>query len=286
MDDIQNSTEEFEIEEVIDEPETSSIDDFIKELEAKEKDLHISTEMVVEVEDTDVDGGGFDYDEIVRREAARAIEAYKDHPVLEQPVGIPRKGNGVAFDSDEVLRLREQVEKLETERATITDVARRSKIDFDNFRKRTERERNETFNQVLVNLAKQMLPVLDNMSRALDSTKDIGGDATSDFRHFIDGVFLVNQQLIDVLEEMGVQPILSIGEPFDPHLHDAVATEENSEFEHNTVIAEILRGYRIGEKVIRPAMVKVSALPGGAGTTPINDPDFLEDPDQDNSSLD
>ncbi len=69
---------------------------------------------------------------------------------------------------------------------------------------------------------------------------------------------LVNQQLGEVLEEMGVQPIVAVGEPFDPHFHEAVATETNDEVPPHTITAELLRGYRIDDKVIRASMVKVS----------------------------
>ena len=70
---------------------------------------------------------------------------------------------------------------------------------------------------------------------------------------------LVNQQLNEVLAEMGVQPISSVGEHFDPHFHEAVAMEETEEFPPNTITAEFLRGYRIGDKIVRASMVKVSA---------------------------
>lgn len=89
-------------------------------------------------------------------------------------------------------------------------------------------------------------------------------DKRSDIQPFIDGVVLVSQQVNDVLAEMGVQPIATVGEAFDPHYHEAVATEESDEFDPNTISAELLRGYRIGERVIRHSMVRVTKqkLPG------------------------
>jgi len=101
-----------------------------------------------------------------------------------------------------------------------------------------------------------MLPVLDNMNRALDSASNLSN--TQEIQHFFDGIVLVNQQLNEVLAEMGVQPIAAVGERFDPHFHEAVATEETDEVPPNTITAEFLRGYRIDNKVVRASMVKVS----------------------------
>jgi len=85
---------------------------------------------------------------------------------------------------------------------------------------------------------------------------------------------MVNQQLNEVLAEMGVLPIASIGEPFDPHFHEAVATEVSTEFPPNTVTGELLRGYRVGDRVIRAAMVKVStAAPPAPPKAPAPDTD-------------
>jgi len=80
---------------------------------------------------------------------------------------------------------------------------------------------------------------------------------------------LVSQQLNEILAEMGVQPILAVGERFDPHYHEAVATETNDDFPSQTVTAELLRGYRLGEKIIRPSMVKVSMTTSTGSLPPL-----------------
>jgi len=82
---------------------------------------------------------------------------------------------------------------------------------------------------------------------------------SKEFRHFLHGVELINKQLNEVLESLGVQPIAAVGERFDPHVHEAVACESSDEYEPDTVIEELTRGYRIGERLLRPAMVKVAA---------------------------
>ena len=82
-----------------------------------------------------------------------------------------------------------------------------------------------------------------------------------EFKQFFDGIALVNQQINEVLSGMGVQPITTVGETFDPNFHEAVATEENTDLPPNTISAELLRGYRIGNMVIRHSMVKVTTAP-------------------------
>ncbi len=235
--------------------EEVSIDEFFRQLEAKEKDLDISSEMVIEIED----------DESFDEEAADEIPEPSLLSIEPEKVAPP-----VIFQDDvssklEVLTLRNELVKLQTqmtrvenERAEMFDISRRRHSEFENFKNRTEREREETFRSQLGSLAFQMLPVLDNMSRALDSTKTFSEEKTIEFQQFFKGIELVSQQLNEVLAEMGVEPITAVGEKFDPHQHEAVATEVTDEIASNTVTEELMRGYRIGEKIIRPSMVKVS----------------------------
>jgi molecular chaperone GrpE len=160
---------------------------------------------------------------------------------------------------NKIQNLQSQISKIEAERTELIENARRRNTDFDNFKKRTERERSETFRNQLGNLAHQILPVLDNLDRALDAATNFNKESSNDFQQFFEGIMLVSQQLGEILAEMGIQPIASVGESFDPHFHEAVATEETAEFSPHTIIEELLRGYRIGEKVIRPSMVKVAS---------------------------
>jgi len=242
--DSQNM-KEFEFEDSL------SIDDFIKELEAKEKDLHISSELVIEIEDSDFDDKNI-------------TEFLKPASPIENGQNrLPTSLNDEVSDKTETLEneistLQDQISKLETQRVELFEISRRRQTDFDNYKNRTERERSETFRKQLGNLAEKMLPVLDNLNRALDSAAHFSNENLQDFQQFFDGIVLVNQQLNEVLAGMGVQPIASVGEPFDPHFHEAVATEETSEVPPQMITAELLRGYRIDDKVIRPSMVKVS----------------------------
>ena len=82
---------------------------------------------------------------------------------------------------------------------------------------------------------------------------------SKEFKHFLHGVELINKQLNDVLESLGIQPIAAVGERFDPHVHEAVVTEPSDKYEPDIVSEEITRGYRIGDRLLRPAMVKVAS---------------------------
>jgi len=119
----------------------------------------------------------------------------------------------------------------------------------------------------LSDLATKMLPVLDNLSRALAVADKVESKA-KDFALFLEGVVLVNKQLNDVLGELGIEEIPSTGHAFDPEIHEAVAIEAHSEHPPNTVLEEMLRGYRIDKKVIRHSMVKVSAAIGSQTKLP------------------
>jgi len=238
----------------IEEENSLSIEDFIKELEAKEKDLQISSDLAIEIDESDFDDSN-PPDFIKAEFSGEPVKSLE----LQMPVSNPAVNDKLVAEFEGKLsQLKLQVSKLETERADLAETARRRQLDFDNYRKRTERDRSDTFLNQISNLATQMLPVLDNLNRALDFAASHSEGRSQDFHQFFEGIVLVNQQLNEILAEMGVSPIASVGEYFDPHFHEAVAAEESAEFPLNMVTGELLRGYRIGDKVIRPAMVKVS----------------------------
>lgn len=263
-------------------PETAdgslvSFEDFIKELEEKEKDLQIVTsEIFVEIE-------GYEDEFATESDESKIADLNKiPSPQQEKPSAAPAAAAAAGIDhskqiqlSREVAELRQQIRRLEKEREEMRDVISRRQNDFDNYRKRTERDRHETFRNLVGNLAGQMLPVIDNLNRALDSSDATSDEKSPEFQHFLDGIFMVNQQLNEVLSEMGIEPINSLGETFDPHLHEAAATETNGEVPPNTITKELIRGYRMGEKIIRHAVVKVSAG-NGFGNTNTDSPAAAE----------
>jgi molecular chaperone GrpE len=158
----------------------------------------------------------------------------------------------------ELRRVESELKKLTDERQELNDKLARRTADFDNFRKRTERERTETYDRALGEVVRRLLPVLDNLQRALDAERVIEVKESEEFRHFLHGVELINRQLGGVLEGLGIEVVPTVGEHFDPHVHEAVATEETNAHEPDTVTQEMQRGYRLGDKLLRPAMVKVA----------------------------
>ncbi|HEV7745040.1 MAG TPA: nucleotide exchange factor GrpE [Pyrinomonadaceae bacterium] len=158
----------------------------------------------------------------------------------------------------ELVATRAELKRLESEVKELRDGLARRQADFENYRKRMERERSETFNRVVVDIAAKLLPVLDNLKRALETEASVEASESDEFRHFLSGVDLIYKQLYGVLDALGVKPVLAEGEKFDPHLHEAVVTEPTDDYEPDMVMQEIVRGFRVGEKLIRPALVKVS----------------------------
>lgn len=158
----------------------------------------------------------------------------------------------------ELKRVEGELKKLTDERHELNDRLARRQADFENYRKRTERERTEAYNRATGEVVSRLLPVLDNLRRALAAEESFESGESDEFGHFLRGVELIEKQLAGVLEGLGVEPVPTVGEKFDPHIHEAVVTEETDEYEPDTVMEEMRRGYRLGDKLIRPAMVKVS----------------------------
>jgi molecular chaperone GrpE len=183
-----------------------------------------------------VNSAGSDEDE-ARRQGAEAV-----------------KGPAMA----ELLATRAELKRVEAARAELQETLARRQADFENYRKRIERERGETYNRVVGDVVSQLLPVIDNLRRALDAEATMEATESEEFRHFLHGVELIDKQLRNVLEGLGVQPVEAVGQPFDPHIHEAVATEPSDDYEPDTVVQELVRGYRLGEKLLRPAIVKVA----------------------------
>ena len=159
----------------------------------------------------------------------------------------------------ELIATRAELKRLETALAEAKENAARRQADFENYRKRIERDRGETHNRIVADVARKLLPVVDNLGRALEAERSLETHESPEFRHFLHGVELISKQLTEVLESMGIHPISAVGEPFDPHIHEAVVMEPSDEFEPDTVIEEIARGYKIGDRLLRPSMVKVAA---------------------------
>jgi molecular chaperone GrpE len=128
----------------------------------------------------------------------------------------------------------------------------RKAAEFDNYRRRVERERREHADQSIVALLQDLLLVVDDFDRAL--TVDAGESASA----YRKGIELIHTKLHDLLRKQGVKPIEALGTPFDPNLHQAVLQEETDDHPDGEVIGELRKGYTMGDRLLRPAMVKVA----------------------------
>ncbi|WP_375782065.1 nucleotide exchange factor GrpE [Paenibacillus baekrokdamisoli] len=129
----------------------------------------------------------------------------------------------------------------------------RVQADFDNFRRRTLKEKEELGQYASMKLIGQLLPVVDNFGRAIEAAKS-GGDVES----FAKGVDMIFRQLEQVLEQEGLKAMETVGVPFNPDIHQAIMQVESEEHEEGIVVEEVQKGYMLKDKVLRPAMVKVS----------------------------
>jgi molecular chaperone GrpE len=139
---------------------------------------------------------------------------------------------------------------LAAENKLLKDRVLRTLADFENFRKRSDREKADFFKYSLANVMKDIVPVLDNFDRALDHAEE--GD------EFHKGVLLIYKQLYDILQKHGLTPIDEAGVPFDPNIHEAVVREESDSVPSHTVVAILQKGYFLYDRLLRPALVKVA----------------------------
>ena len=156
-------------------------------------------------------------------------------------------------DSGRQESLEEQLKAKEEELAQCKDKMLRLAAELENFKKRVEREKLEHMKYALEEFAKELLPFLDNLERAVASAKD-----AKDINQLIEGIEYTLSGYLKTLERFGLKAFAAEGQRFDPNYHEALSVEERDDVEHNTVLKELLRGYTLHEKVLRPALVVVS----------------------------
>ena len=155
---------------------------------------------------------------------------------------------------EETPAVESELEALRAEKANYLDRLARLQAEFDNFRKRSVRDQQDFRDYALAEALRSLLPILDSLDRALKTT----GVSVEDFRS---GIELVDKQFHDALSKLGVEPVGAEGETFDPNLHQAVQMVDTDEVEDHRVIDELQRGYRIKDRLLRPAMVRVARNP-------------------------
>lgn len=143
-------------------------------------------------------------------------------------------------------------EKLESQLAEKNDQLLRMAAEYDNFRKRTQREKESLYSDCKVSVVKELLPVIDNFERCV-----VYNEGTS-FEDYRKGVELTYKQFGDMLKKLGIETFGEVGEEFDPNLHNAVMHSQNEELPENSISEVLMKGYKIGDKIIRAAMVAVA----------------------------
>jgi molecular chaperone GrpE len=149
----------------------------------------------------------------------------------------------------------DEFDALRRERDDLHDRWLRSAAEFDNYRRRTERERRDLADAAAADLIRDLLPILDDFERALASADAAGIDEDAPFRQ---GVALIHRQLLEAVRKRGAEPFESVGRDFDPAWHEAVTSEPAAGRRDGEVLEEFRRGYRLGSRLLRPAQVKVA----------------------------
>lgn len=198
-------------------------------------------EQVTEMKDIETKNGG-------EQQAAESLDSAAPEAATV-PAGAE---NGPGAAAEEMVS-RADYEKIKAERDQLLDRLARLQAEFENARKRAERERADYRDYAAANVVEQFLPVLDNFELALKAT-----GTTEQLRS---GVELIVKQMEEILRQMNVTPVPSVGEPFNPHHHEALGSVERHDLPDQHVAEEIRRGYKIREKLLRPAMVRVVSNP-------------------------
>lgn len=192
------------------------------------------------------------------------LDKFMSNKVTEEENGV--LANGPDGDPESVMvpeleaetasgegALQEEVERLKAERDALTDRLARLQAEFDNARKREARERGDFRDYAVANAVNEFLPVLDNFQLALKSE----GSA----EQLRAGVELIVKQMEEALRSLNVVPVETVGAIFDPRMHEALGSEEREDIPDHQVIDEVRRGYRIKERLLRPALVRVATNP-------------------------
>lgn len=161
-----------------------------------------------------------------------------------------------SIQTSEVEKLKEQLEAKETEAKQNYDRFLRQVADFENFKKRAAREKEEIIRFANETLIKDLLPVLDNLERAVSYARG-GGNG----KPLLEGVELVLKGFTEVLTKHGLTPIQAKGEPFDPNKHEAIAQVETRDYAHNTIVEQHQKGYHLMDRLLRPALVTTAKVP-------------------------
>ncbi|HVC48443.1 MAG TPA: nucleotide exchange factor GrpE [Terracidiphilus sp.] len=159
----------------------------------------------------------------------------------------------MTLSAAELEKLKAECEQLKIERDQLIDRLARLQAEFENARKRHERERNDFRDYAVGSVVEQFLPVVDNFELALKAQGSAGQLRT--------GVELIVKQMEEILRQLQVQPVASVGQQFDPRHHEALGTVEREDLPDQQVAEEVRRGYKLRDKLLRPALVRIASNP-------------------------
>jgi molecular chaperone GrpE len=166
----------------------------------------------------------------------------------------PDSGEGVPIYGD-TMSASHEISQLKKERDELRDQALRVRAEFANYQKRSKQQADSDRVYAVGSLARDLLDPLDNFERANDALRASGDGGISA------GLDMVRKQLLEILAKHGVEPIPALGMPFDPNLHDAILQQPTLDYPEGTIVSELSKGYKIGERVLRPTKVAVSVKP-------------------------
>lgn len=189
-----------------------------------------------------------------------ALQSYKEALANEDQPKVAEIESFLQSIEDEKKTLATKVASLSEELSAERDRVLRISADFDNFRKRSERERLSLMTNVQGEVVESLLPVLDNFERAKTQIK-VETEGEEKINNSYQSIY---KQFVEILTSLGVEAVQTVGNAFDPMLHEAIMREDSSEYEEGIIIQEFRKGFKLGERLLRPAMVKVSAGPGPA----------------------
>lgn len=240
------------------ETEISEVEEEVRESEAEDSSVSYTG-----VEDATSDNDLSDDSEVNAEGSAQsvivaALQSYKQALADNNGAQIVEIESFLKSIEDEKLAVERKLESLTEELSVERDRVLRISADFDNFRKRTERERLSLVKNAQGEVVETLLGVLDNFERARAQIK-VETEGEEKINQSYQSIY---KQFTEILGSLGVVPVETIGKPFDPLLHEAIMREDSTEFEEGIILDEFRKGFLLGERLLRPSMVKVSAGPG------------------------
>ncbi|MBA0716099.1 hypothetical protein Golax_014965 [Gossypium laxum] len=221
-----------------------------------------SSDVDVAAEDDTAADESSDVEETSSSAISSLLQSYKEALASNDESKVANIEALLKSIEDEKVDLEKKMASLSEELSTEKDRVLRIGADFDNFRKRTERERLSLVANAQGEVLENLLPVLDNFERAKAQIK-VKTEGEEKINNSYQSIY---KQFMEILGSLGVEPVDTVGNPFDPMLHEAIMQEDSTEFEEGIILQEFQKGFKLRDRLLRPAMVKVSAGPGPSKT--------------------